>query len=135
MGKIQGKKVIVRILNDGRNILGGQRGASLTRSVSSLDATTKDSDGWEQKEYGLNSWSLSCDGLVVADDDAHVALGRAFMSQEKVQVEISPANGVGQAFQGRAIITSYPIEYPHDNLASYSVELEGDGALEEVEGE
>ena len=46
----------------------GQRGGTLTREYDTLDVTSKDNFGWSDEEYGVASWSIEADGLLVEND-------------------------------------------------------------------
>lgn len=127
MGKKKGIDILISVNS---HILGGQRNATLSRSTESMDATSKDSDGWEEKEIGLKNWSVDCDGLMVEDDAAFLALETAYMTNIKVDVEVAFKSG--GKYTGKAIITDFPIEAPYDDLSTYSVSLEGDGKLEKI---
>lgn len=124
MAKIKGIDVLVKI---GETALGGQRGATLSRSSEAIDATTKDSNGWKENEYGSKEWSIDCDGLLIVDDAAFTSLETAFDSKEKVDVVVAYSNGT--KYSGKALITEFPVEMPYDDHVSYTVSLIGDGPL------
>jgi len=108
----------------------GQRGASLSRGAETLDSTSKDSNGWQRNEVGTKNWELSSEGLLVESDTGYGALEDAFMNDEKVKVQMVTA--AGNKYEGFAIITDFPVEAPYDDLATYSITLLGDDALEKV---
>lgn len=110
--------------------VGAQRGASLSRSAETLDATSKESEGWSESLAGLKSWSISTDGLLVLDDEAYGLLEEAFMNSENVLVQIASKSGLKYA--GDAIITTFDIDAPYDDLATYSIELTGANKLEKL---
>lgn len=128
MSKVNGVKVLVKIYKEGTAILlAGQRGASLSRSAETLDATSKDSDGWKQSIAGFKEWSIDCDGAFVQSDEAYSELERAFIASENVDVEIvMPA---GKTYKGNATLTSFDMDFPYDDLVTYSLSLQGSGAL------
>lgn len=107
--------------------VGGQRGASLSRSSDTFDATNKDSLGWKEFEAGFKEWSIEADGLVLTTDIGYVALETAYTSGAKVKVQIIDANGAD--YTGSAIVTDLPIDMPYDDLVTYSCTLQGTGAL------
>lgn len=107
--------------------VGGQRGASLSRSSDTFDATNKDSLGWKEFEAGFKEWSIEADGLVLTDDTAYTALETAYTAGAKVKVQIMDANG--SDYTGTAIVTDLPIDMPYDDLVTYSCTLQGTGAL------
>ena len=67
---------------------------------------------------------------MVEDDAAFAALEDAYMNNTKVTIDVAFKSG--NKYTGSAIITDFPIEAPYDDLATYSVTLEGDGKLEKV---
>lgn len=125
MARAMGIDFVIKI---GTDILAGQRGATLNRDADTIDVTAKDSpDLWRQNEASFKNWSIDSDGLVVEDDAAYLALETAYNNGDKVTVEIStPA---GHKYGGSALITSFPVDAPYDDAATYSVSLLGDGAL------
>lgn len=107
--------------------VGAQRGASLSMSSETLDKTSKDSDGWQESLSGLKSWSISTDGLLILDDAGYMALEDAYMASKNVLVQFSTKSGA--IYEGDAIITTIDLDAPYDDLASYSAEFQGSGAL------
>ena len=57
-------------------------------------------------------------------------LEEAFLSGELVDVKIGDDAGWG--FEGKAIITDFPVEAPYDDALSYSMTLQGTGALGKI---
>jgi len=104
----------------------GQRGGTFNREYDTLDSTSKDSGNFTENEYGLGSWSIEGDGLLVESDSGFTALEDAFDNAEKVMVRFETA--AGNKYEGSAIITDFPIEAPYDDIATYSITLTGDRA-------
>lgn len=127
---MRGVDILVEIEKDGNFIVvGGQRGASLSEESETIDTTSKDSGGAYEYDYGFYGWSVSCDGLYISNDIGYVALGTAMQDKEKVRVQIKEE---GQATRvGEALVTSRELEGPYDAEATYSVEFQGSGKLEE----
>lgn len=131
MPKIKGVDVLIKVEDSAMPgtyvAVGGQRGATINRSAEAIDTTTKDSSGWKENEYGMKEWGLDCDGLLIESDAAYVDLEDAFMNGTKVKVELSLPGGT--KYSGTALVTDFPIELPYDDTVTYSVALQGDGAL------
>ncbi|MBY6278015.1 phage tail tube protein [Symbiobacterium thermophilum] len=106
--------------------VGGQRGATLSESVDTIETTHKASGGYKQYEAGLVDWTISCDGVYIPDDDGYKALVDALRQRKKVKVRWQEAGQT--AYEGLAIVTSRDLEGPHDGEATYSMELQGVGA-------
>ena len=108
-------------------VVAGQRGAELSRSADTFDSTSKDSEGWKDNEAGLKEWSIETDGLLIEDDEGYQALEEAFMNSEKVKVQF--ASKTGAKYSGMAVVTSFPISAPYDDLVTYTCSLTGAGKL------
>lgn len=108
--------------------VGGQRGATLNRSADTLETTSKDSDGFKEFESAFKEWSIDADGLYVTDDIGFQALEDSFMNGTKLKVQLATPSG--EQYEGMAVITDLPIEAPYDDMATYSVTLQGSGKLE-----
>ena len=127
------EKGINFVISVGTNQIGGQRGATLNRTNTVLDVTTKDSNGWVENLPGGNEWSIEADGLVVVDDTGYAALESAFENGTIVSVALT--NTVSDdRYEGQAIISEFPLEATYEDAATYTVTLTGTGALSKVEG-
>jgi TP901-1 family phage major tail protein len=134
MAKVSGMKVKVYIgeLSDGK-VLAGQQGATLNRSAETIDATSKDTEGfWKETLQGFKEWSIDCDGAFVESDAAYNELEAAFLGSENVPVYIEFPSGT--KYSGSATITDFPIEAPFDDLVKYSLSLQGSGVLTKTAG-
>jgi TP901-1 family phage major tail protein len=108
----------------------GQRGGSLTREYDTIDVTSKDNFGWSDEEYGVASWSIEADGLLVENDAGFLALEDAFEDAKYVKVRFQTQ--AGNKYEGLAIISDFSIEAPYDDTATYSLTLNGKGAYTKV---
>lgn len=104
----------------------GQKGGSFNRSADTLDLTSKDNYGWADADYGVKSWEISGDGILVEDDAGYLALETAFNNSDFVMVRWQTA--AGAKYEGEAVITDFPVDAPYDDLATYSITLTGKGA-------
>lgn len=112
--------------------VGGQRSASLEESTDPIDLTTEDSDGYEEHDYGLNTWTVSCDGLYVPEAEGYKALKKSLREKRKVLLRIKEDGQ--ETEEGLAIVESLEIEGEHDGESTYSVDFQGTGPLTEVSG-
>jgi TP901-1 family phage major tail protein len=103
----------------------GQRGGTFSRSSDTIDITSKDNYGWMDEDYGIASWSIEADGLLVEDDAGYMALENAFDNKQTVLVRWETAGG--NQYEGDAIITDFSNEAPYDDSATYSITLNGKG--------
>lgn len=126
-GEKTGVDVLISV---GEAVIGGQRGATLNREVATIDATHKQVAGWGYNIAGQGSWSIDTDGVLLADDASLDTLEEAFENKEAV--EITWTNPSGKSYKGSAILTSYPIEAPMDDVMTYSMSFQGQGKYETV---
>ena len=123
--KIRGLEVLISI--DG-TVLGGQRGASLSMSADELDVTDKNTTGYKKFLVGLKEWSISCDGLVVLNEQGYDALFNAFIAGDVIEVELRKEdNSFG--YKGDVVISSMDFDAQYDDALTYSCELKGASAL------
>ena len=134
--KTTGMKCIVTIHDSSDKIIAGQRGASLSRSAETIDVTTKDGDLWSSSIAGFKSWSIDCDGAWIEGDASQKKLNEAFLNgtelKATVYMNVSGTDGhwsSTEKFVGQVIITDFSFDLPYDDLASYSISLQGTGPL------
>lgn len=128
-GAKRGLNVLVSI---GSQKVGGQRGATLNRGSETLDVSNKATEGgWKEFIQGAKEWSIDCDGILIAEDVGFTALETAYLAGNLVDIKIGDEAGWG--YQGKAIITDFPIEAPYDDALTYSVTFQGTGALSKVD--
>lgn len=132
MAKIHGKNVLVNVNTGTAEVpvwtaVGCQREASIERNNETIDTTSKDSNGWDEKEYGNSNWSIEFGGLVSTTDTGYDELEEAFMNKTKILIQFKGITG--KTYEGLACITSAPIEAPQDDYVTYSFSCEGSGAL------
>lgn len=129
MSKMQGMKCKVYIVDQETDkVLAGQRNATLNRSAETIDATSKDTEGyWKENLQGFKEWSIDCDGALVESDEAYAILEEKFLNSENVDVKI--IMGSGTEYTGNAVLTDFPLDMPYDDLVTYSLSLTGSGPL------
>lgn len=128
--KVAGVDVLLKIKKDNGFIaVGGQKGASLSRSAETIDVTDKNSEGWAESIVGVKSWSVDCDGFVCLGDEAYELLETTFENRGKIDVEIKVGDETGFTRSGSAVITDFPEEYPSDDAVTFSISLQGASPL------
>lgn len=136
--KVAGVDVLVKVEVDGSMVaVGGQTGASLSRSAETIDVTDKTSGGWQTAIAGLKSWSVSTDGFVTLGDRAMDLLEKAFDDRTPVELEIrmggnSDANGV--TYTGSAYITDFPLDFAQDSAVTYTLAFSSASPLVRTKG-
>ena len=111
-----------------KQAIGGQKGCTLTMEADTIDVSNKNDFGWASTIGGAKSWSVSCDGQFIADDQGQQALFDAFVAGTEVQVEMKNA-AESVYFAGKAAITSLEVDAQFDDVCTLSMELQGIGAL------
>lgn len=108
----------------------GQQGLKINRSSDSVEVSSKDTVGsWKSKIAGMKEWSIDTDGAYIPDTDAHKELEKAFMEGTPVCLKVTDRKKKRGIFGGLGVVTDYTIEAPHDDLATFSLSIEGNGAL------
>ncbi|MFR8002530.1 MAG: phage major tail protein, TP901-1 family [Hydrogeniiclostridium sp.] len=133
---LAGKDILLAIHNkDGSKLLAisGQQGLTINRSADSIEITSKDTaGGWKSKIAGMKEWSIDNDGLYVPGDESHALLSAAFENSEPICLKVINGKTKVGMFGGLAVITDYPLEAPYDDAMTYSLSLEGMGALTDL---
>ena len=107
-------------------VVGGQKGATLTEELDTVEMTSKLSPGaYKEYEPGQAGWSIKCDGLYIKDDVAYLKLQQAIRSKLKLKVQVWESSTA--FFTGTVIVTSKELDAPFDDAATYSLELQGTG--------
>lgn len=129
--KIAGVDVLVKVKNESEEYVavGGQKGASLSRSAETIDVSDKTSGGWSESIMGMKSWSLSCDGFVTLGDAGFKLIHEAFDNREALEVEIKIGGSEGYTYTGKVVITDFPEEYNQDDAVTYSLSMQGASPL------
>lgn len=138
--QVQGLNILVYVKNGESKIaVGGQKNCTLSMEADTIDVSNKNDFGWASFIPGAKSWTISCDGQFLTEDDGQEALIKAFLDSEEVEIEMSNAvlAAEGQqakeatiAYTGKAVITSLELEAAFDDVFAYSVEFQGKGKLE-----
>lgn len=130
---IAGKDILLAIFNsDGSKLLAisGQQGLTINRTKDSIEITSKDTvGGWKSKIAGMKEWSIDNDGIYIADDESHKMLSNAFENDTPLCIKVVNLKKQEGMFGGLATLTDYSLEAPYDDSMTYSISLEGMGAL------
>ncbi|MGM0239867.1 phage major tail protein, TP901-1 family [Enterococcus sp. AZ103] len=136
---VAGKDIILAIFNttgDKLLAIAGQQGLSINRSKDSIEITSKDTKGgWKSKIGGMKEWSIDNDGLYVRSDDSHKELGKYFDGDDPICIKVLDMRNKLPMFGGLAIVTDYSLEAPYDDAMTYSITLDGAGALVDLSEE
>ena len=116
----------------GSTLIGGQQDCSINRETETSDVTTKHSGIWSEAEAIGLSWSVDLNGLVVVGDAGLKALETAWENLQQVDVKYGTSTNYKS---GKAIITSLSSNSANKEKTTYSVSLQGVGALRKTEEE
>lgn len=133
-----GKDILLAVFNSAGDKLlavSGQQGLTINRSADAIEVTSKDTKGgWKAKIAGMKEWSIENDGLFVPSDETHKELGKVFEEGSMVCLKVINAKTKTGMFGGLAVVTDYSFEAPFDEAMTYSIALEGNGALVDLSG-
>lgn len=129
MAVTKGLDILIYVTVSGQQkAIGGQKGCTLTMEADTIDISNKNDYGWASTIGGPKSWSVSCDGQFIADDEGQAALMDAFVDGTNVEVEMKNSTDTVY-FSGTAAITSIEVDAQFDDVCSMSMELSGIGPL------
>lgn len=129
MAVTKGLDILIYVTVSGQQkAIGGQKGCTLTMEADTIDISNKNDYGWASTIGGPKSWSVSCDGQFIADDEGQAALMEAFVAGTNVEVEMKNSTDTVY-FSGTAAITSIEVDAQFDDVCSMSMELSGIGPL------
>lgn len=111
-------------------LLGGQRSGDLSREADEIDASHKTSGGWKSTLPGLRSWSIDLESVYLKDDAGAKFLEEAFLVGKQVNVKFEYPDK--SYVTGWGSVTECSLSTPHDDVATLSGTIKGDGALSEL---
>lgn len=111
-------------------LLGGQRSGDLSREADEIDASHKTSGGWKSTLPGLRSWSIDLESVYLKDDTGAKFLEEAFLVGKQVNVKFEYPDK--SYVTGWGSVTECSLSTPHDDVATLSGTIKGDGALSEL---
>lgn len=106
--------------------LGGQKNASLSRSARTVDVSNEIQKQWKSYLPAEKTWSLSCGGMVIKNQESFKILERAFKQGDKIDITLYCGD---VKYIGSAYITSFPILASFSDTYTYNISLIGDGEL------
>lgn len=112
-------------------LLGGQRSGDLSREADEIDASHKTSGGWKSTLPGLRSWSIDLESVYLKDDTGAKFLEEAFLVGKQVNVKFEYPDK--SYVTGWGSVTECSLSTPHDDVATLSGTIKGDGALSELQ--
>jgi len=116
----------------GEDIIAIARDFDPSYVAADLDATARNSAGWEETLQGLKSWSASGEMVWVPTDEGLQALWAAYISGVLVAIEWMDENGYGRDGCAR-VVGFHPGPQGLTNAVMLSIDLKGSGAVTVVE--
>jgi len=128
-GIINGKDLLLYV--DGVAIT-HSTSCSISASGATIPATTKDSSGWADSLAGTRSWSVSSDQMLALDATLGIEEIFAIFAdtvQRTVTAKFATSDATDRFFSGSARITDISVSADNEAAGTFSVSLEGTGAL------
>lgn len=111
--------------------IAGQTDASLALEGNLTSITNKDDFGWSSDIQGAKSFSISTTSLLALSDEGHELLEEAFMNGTNLPIEVRTPSKT--KWSGQIKVASLSYDLGAEDVAQYSAELVGQGALKRIE--
>ena len=112
-------------------LIGGQRSGKLNRKADELDASHKTSGGWTCHLPGLRSWGIDLESVVLLNDEGAHYLEAAFNAGHQVHLKFEYPDK--SYYTGWGAITEFSLNTQHDDVATISGTISGDGPLSDLQ--
>ena len=96
-------------------------------TTSQVDVTSYNSDWFKEFKNDVSEWSLTCDGLITIGDYDYKDLLDAQLNRTKVTVRFYIGTPSVNQVYGFGYITSINLNGPSEQVATYSVSIQGYG--------
>lgn len=130
MAKKLGTNVLVQVSTDDvtYTTIGNQQGGTLTRNSSPADTSNKDDSQNATAIPGFFNWEVSCSGVYDETDAGWEIVRTSIQAKTTIYGKFLESSGT-KTHKGSVIVTDASIDAPHDAAATYSITLQGTGAL------
>lgn len=123
---MKGFDVLIKI---GGQAVGAQINADLKRSAQTSDISNLIALDWADSLVHLKNWSVDCRGAYVVNDEGLQALEDAFAKGAEVELQIEAPS---LKYNGKAVITNFPIGAMFNKDMTYNLTFMGKGELKRV---
>ena len=136
-GVFNGTDLLLK-LTDGTSIatstiIGHSTSCSLSLSNDLPEATTKDSNGFQEVIAGVKSGELSFEGLIAYDDDANpVDFADILIARRAVTWTFGTADAADTVYTGSGFLSSVEMSAEMESPATYSGSITVNGAITTV---
>ena len=118
--------------NDSWKLIACATSGTFSGSLEIIDATTKDNDGQREILPGGLQWSMSAEGMVQFDittTNGNLDLFDLWHDKTRIRVAWTTGQSADYMYYGLAYITSFEEQAGLNEVATFSISLEGDGAI------
>ena len=102
-------------------------------SKDTIDATNKDGGSYKEFLVGLSSWTMNAEGIFEEDGSATGVTAKDLLDDiiagDPITAVMSSAETGDLKLSGLAVITSFAWNAPVNDVSTFSVSLQGSGAL------
>lgn len=109
--------------------LGAARNYSFSGSQAMIDATSDDSSRWGEYLVGRRDWTIDIDMLYIYNDVAQIYLEEHWTAATPASLTIVWTMPDGRTYSGSALLTSYSLTSPYEDVITCSVSLQGTDAI------
>ena len=106
--------------------LGGQKNATISRRMNPINITNKITGEWSESLAGIKSWTLTCSGMFIKNQECFDILENAFKLGSSINVKLTDGNKI---YRGSALITSFPVATVYNDTYTYNLIMIGSGEL------
>ena len=126
-GIINGTDLLVFI---GGTAITHSTSASISFSMETRDASTKDSAGYREILEGQRSYSIECEGMTALDAaNGFEELFAAWVARTVLTVKFGPADVADQFYQGTGYLTSLSMDSGVEDSSTFSASFEMTGTV------
>lgn len=128
VGVINGTMLLIY---SGNNPIALSTTCGLVLNTDMRDTSNKDTSGWKTVLPGMKNWTITCEGLIAYDTSYnYVYLMGLQIAKTSLSVSFKSTNTSGDYYwSGTAYITSINATGQNEGNATFSVTLQGSGAL------
>ena len=105
--------------------LGAARNYSFSGSQAMIDATSDDSSRWGEYLVGRRDWNIDIDMLYIYDNPAQIYLEEHWTGADPASLTVIWTMPDGRTYTGTALLTSYSLTSPYEDVITASVSLQG----------
>jgi len=126
-GKVNGTDLLVYV---GGTAVTHSDSCSISMSMETRAASSKDSGGWREILEGARSWSIGCDAMVALDATYGIEdLWGLINSRTSVTLKFATSDASDRFFTGTGYLTNVDISAGQEDTATFTASFEGTGKL------